>query len=115
MDGEVAAYFPLSRVRGEGQGEGRELARTFASAAAPHPDLLVAPEARFQRDKHGEKVKRRPRLLPSAPVVRVHRDVAVGQVAGPDRGFAGADAQVHLDDDLEVLHVRGDGLLDIGG
>jgi hypothetical protein len=25
--------------------------------AAPHPNLLVAPEARFQRDKDGEKGK----------------------------------------------------------
>jgi hypothetical protein len=30
---------------------------TFQQAPAPHPDLLVAPKARFQRDKDGEKGK----------------------------------------------------------
>src|SRR5690606_37962105 len=42
---------------------------------------------------------------PSAPVVGVDGDVAVGEVAGPHRGAAAADAEIHGDVDLLALHV----------
>ncbi len=50
--------FPSPRMRGEGQGEGRPLPPTTVFAAAPHPDLLVAPKVRASSaTKDGEKEK----------------------------------------------------------
>src|SRR5690606_39725628 len=41
-------------------------------------------------------------------IVGVDRDVAVGQIAGPDRGRAGPAADPHGDLDLAALEMRGD-------
>src|SRR5205807_5490430 len=44
----------------------------------------------------------------SAAVAGIDVDIAVGQVAGPHRGLAAADADIDADRDLAGLHVFGD-------
>src|SRR6202008_890974 len=44
----------------------------------------------------------------SAAVAGIDVDVAVGQIAGPHRRFAAADADIDGDFDLAALHVLGD-------
>jgi hypothetical protein len=52
VPGYLAPSSPSPRLRGEG----RPLAPSLGSAAAPHPSPLVVPEARFQHDvKNGER------------------------------------------------------------
>src|SRR6188474_3633693 len=56
------------------------------------------------------------RKLPtSAAIVRVDRDVVVGEVAGPDRGAGRADADIGADDDLAALHIGRNRILHVLG
>ena len=45
---------------------------------------------------------------PSASIAAINVDIAVGEVAGPDRGLAAPDAEVDVDVDFAALHMRGD-------
>src|SRR6266576_2125440 len=47
-------------------------------------------------------------LVASAPVTAIDIDVAMRQVAGPNRGAAGADPEIDRDMDLAALHVLAD-------
>src|SRR5437016_3600027 len=52
---------------------------------------------------------------PSAAIAGIDVDIAVGQVAGPHRRSAAADADIDADRDLAALHVFGDRRLVIVG
>src|SRR5262249_61109841 len=51
------------------------------------------------------------RGLVSAAVACIDVDIAMGQVAGPHRRLAAAEADIDADRDLAALHVFGDGRL----
>src|SRR5690606_5800753 len=109
---------PIKGAAAVGAGFGRAGAPTTSSSLVPALRSRAQTAASNARDAAAAPrsarcpAQRRPvvRLIGAllGSIVGVDRDVAVGQIAGPDRGRAGPAADPHGDLDLAALEMRRD-------